>query len=266
MITRFDHFPVTLRYGVTCLAALLITLGLTGCDPSTAPTSSPSPTAGSTQQAVANETPSQAPPTSTPRLHTDARPKIVAFGDSLTAGLGVAPDQTYPAQLQRRLDALGQQYLVLNAGVSGDTSAGGLRRVSWVLAGNPHLVILELGGNDGLRGLSLPETRSHLDAIIQRLKQANVQVILAGMKLPPNYGKEYTSKFEAMYRDLAHAHSLPLIPFLLEGVGGNTSLNQADGIHPTAEGYQIVVETVLKSLLPVLNEQTRTQSGIKKRA
>jgi len=190
----------------------------------------------------------------------------VAFGDSLTAGLGVAPDQTYPAQLQRRLDALGQQYLVLNAGVSGDTSAGGLRRVSWVLAGNPQLVILELGGNDGLRGLSLPETRSHLDAIIQRLKQANVQVILAGMNLPPNYGKEYTSKFEAMYRDLAHVHSIPLIPFLLEGVGGNTSLNQADGIHPTAEGYRIVVETVLKSLLPVLGEQTHAQRGIKKRA
>ena len=120
----------------------------------------------------------------------------MAFGDSLTAGLGVAPNQSYPAQLQRRLDALGYPYQVLNAGVSGDTSAGGSRRVSWVLAGIPHLVILELGGNDGLRGLSLQETRSHLDTIIRRLKETEVLVILAGMKLPPNYGEEYTNKLK----------------------------------------------------------------------
>lgn len=245
---------------------MLLLIGLSGCDPSTGPTSAPTPTAGSTQQVATNETRPQAPPALTPIPSADTRRKIVAFGDSLTAGLGVAPEQSYPAQLQKRLDTLGVPYQVVNAGVSGDTSAGGLRRVSWVLAGNPHLVILELGGNDGLRGLSLPETRSHLDAIIQRLKSANVQVILAGMKLPPNYGKEYTSKFETMYRDLAHVHSLPLIPFLLEGVGGNTSLNQADGIHPTAEGYRIVVETVLKSLLPILHGQTGAQSGTQKKA
>lgn len=124
-------------------------------------------------------------------------------------------------------------------------------------------MILELGGNDGLRGLSLQETRSHLDTIIRRLKETEVLVILAGMKLPPNYGEEYTNKFEAMYRDLAHVHSLPLIPFLLEGVGGQPSLNQADGIHPTAEGYRIVVENVLQSLLPVLNKPAAAKAGTK---
>lgn len=261
MKTSSDHFPVTLCLNTGCFAALLI-IGLLGCDPSTTPTSPPSPAADSTPQPAPSEPHPQAP---TPTPRADDRPKIVAFGDSLTAGLGVAPDQTYPAQLQKRLDALGQPYLVLNAGVSGDTSAGGLRRVSWVLAGNPRVVILELGGNDGLRGLGLMETRSHLDTIIRRLKEAGVQVILAGMKLPPNYGEEYTSKFEAMYRELAQVHSLPLIPFLLEGVGGEKSLNQADGIHPTAEGYRMVVENVLKSLLPVLNERAPAKTGIKNR-
>jgi len=264
MRTGFDLFPVTVRLGTGCLAALLIS-GLLGCDPSTTPTSPPSPTAGATPQPEPSEPSPQTPPTSTLPPRADDRPKIVAFGDSLTAGLGVAPDQTYPAQLQKRLDALGHPYRVLNAGVSGDTSAGGLRRVSWVLAGNPRVVILELGGNDGLRGLGLAETRAHLDTIIRRLKEAEVQVILAGMKLPPNYGDEYTSRFEAMYRDLAQVHSLPLIPFLLEGVGGEKSLNQSDGIHPTAEGYRMVVENVLKSLLPILSERaparTRAKNG-----
>lgn len=265
MPTRFDLFPVSFRLCTACLAALLLTV-LSGCDPSTAPTSPPSSATGSAQQGVTTETPPQASPAATPTPHSDDRLKIVAFGDSLTAGLGVAPDQSYPAQLQKRLDTLGEPYQVVNAGVSGETSAGGLRRVSWILAGHPYLVILELGGNDGLRGVSLAETRTHLDAIIRRLKEAEVRVMLAGMKLPPNYGKAYTSRFEAMYQDLAHVHSLPLIPFLLEGVGGNTSLNQADGIHPTAEGYRIVVETVLNSLLPVLDKQTGAQSGVKKRA
>lgn len=265
MTTRSDLFPAIWRLGAAYLATLL-TIGLSACDPSTAPTSPPSPTTRSAPQPETREVQPQPPAVTTPTSPASTRPKIVAFGDSLTAGLGVAPNQSYPAQLQRRLDALGYPYLVLNAGVSGDTSAGGLRRVSWVLAGNPHLVILELGGNDGLRGLSLQETRSHLDTIIRRLKEAEVLVILAGMKLPPNYGEEYTNKFEAMYRDLAHVHSLPLIPFLLEGVGGQPSLNQADGIHPTAEGYRIVVENVLQSLLPVLNKPAAAKAGTKKKA
>jgi acyl-CoA thioesterase I len=178
---------------------------------------------------------------------------IVAFGDSLTAGYGVASGDSYPARLQRRLDELGYRYRVVNAGVSGDTTAGGLRRVSWVLNGHPDLVILELGGNDGLRGLDIDQTRANLEGIILRLKQAGVITVLAGMKLPPNYGRDYTTRFESMYRDLATQHDLPLIPFLLDGVGGDRTLNQPDGIHPTGEGYRIVVDNVLETLKPLLN-------------
>lgn len=260
-----DLFSRTSRLLTGGLIALLLS-GPAGCDQST-PSPSPSATSSlstpqpSTEHRPLNDSPAPAviPP-------SDDRPRIVAFGDSLTAGLGVSPEQTYPAQLQKRLDVLGHHYQVLNAGVSGDTSAGGLRRVPWVLAGKPYMVILELGGNDGLRGLSLPETRSHLDAIIRQLKEARVHVVLAGMKLPPNYGEEYTAKFEAMYRDLAQVHSLPLIPFLLEGVGGEKQLNQADGIHPTGEGYRIVVDNVLKSLLPILTNSGAGSSERKKKA
>ncbi|GAB1723934.1 MAG: arylesterase [Nitrospira sp. CR1.1] len=246
--------------------ALLLS-GLVGCDQSSSGSpSSPTPADLSRPQASSEDKPAPDPPTSAAIPQSDNRPRIVAFGDSLTAGLGVSPDQTYPAQLQKQLDALGLHYQVLNAGVSGETSAGGLRRVSWVLAGKPFLVILELGGNDGLRGLGLPETRSHLDAMITQLKEARVQVILAGMKLPPNYGEEYTTTFEAMYRDLAKAHSLPLIPFLLKGVGGDQTLNQPDGIHPTGEGYRIVVQNVLHTLLPLLKSRESSHANPKKKA
>ena len=183
---------------------------------------------------------------------SDARPRIVAFGDSLTAGLGVPADESYPAQLQRRLDARGYAYRVINAGVSGDTTAGGLRRVSWILNNKPTLVILELGANDGLRGLSVEQTTQNLREIIQRLRTAGVTIVLAGMKLPPNYGHDYSTGFEAIYPSLAKEYHLPLIPFFLEGVGGSPLLNQADGIHPTGKGYELVVEQVLKALLPLL--------------
>ena len=191
---------------------------------------------------------------------SDNRPRILAFGDSLTAGLGVSPTQSYPMQLQRRLDALGYQYEVINAGVSGETSAGGLRRVPWLLAGKPYMVIVELGANDGLRGLSISETRSHLDQIIQKFKEAQVRVLLTGMKLPPNYGEEYRNEFEAMYRDLAAIHRVPLLPFVLDRVAGEKTLNQPDGIHPTGEGYRIVAENVLKTLIPMLEELKRDRS------
>jgi acyl-CoA thioesterase-1 len=187
----------------------------------------------------------------------DTRPRIVAFGDSLTAGLGVQANESYPAQLQRRLDDLEYPYRVVNAGVSGDTTAGGLRRVPWILNNKPELVILELGANDGLRGLDVDQTKRNLQQIIDRLREAGVTVILAGMKLPPNYGQDYTTRFEAIYPALAREYRLPLIPFFLEGVGGASSLNQADGIHPTTEGYEIIVEQVLKVLKPVLSKRTR---------
>ncbi len=187
-----------------------------------------------------------------PQSKNSEPPRIVAFGDSLTSGLGVAADETYPAQLQRRLDAIGVRFRVINAGVSGDTTAGGVRRVAWVLNSKPRIVILELGGNDGLRGLSLQETRSNLERIIEQFQKASVTVILAGMKLPPNYGAEYTAGFEKIYPALAKQFHLALIPFFLDKVAGSESLNQPDGIHPTAEGYKLIVEKVLETLKPML--------------
>ena len=183
---------------------------------------------------------------------TDTRPLIVAFGDSLTSGLGVAPEDSYPSQLQRRLTTDGYQYRVVNAGVSGDTTAGGLRRISWVLRSRPQLIILELGANDGLRGLSLGDTKTNLERIIQACRRASVSVVLAGMKLPPNYGADYTNRFEAIYPALAHDHQLTLIPFFLDGVAGSVLLNQADGIHPTGEGYRIIAEKVFETVKPLL--------------
>jgi acyl-CoA thioesterase-1 len=189
------------------------------------------------------------------------RPRIVAFGDSLTAGLGVPGEVSYPAQLQRRLDGEGLRYRVVNAGVSGDTTAGGVRRVAWILRSKPHIVILELGANDGLRGLSLQETKNNLESIIQQLQKASVTVVLAGMKLPPNYGTEYTTGFESIYPLLAKQYHLVLIPFFLDGVAGSVMLNQADGIHPTGEGYRIIVDKLFQTLKPLLGNGQCSTAG-----
>lgn len=178
--------------------------------------------------------------------------KIVAFGDSLTAGLGVSSEESYPAQLEKHLQERGFHYEVVNAGVSGETSAGGLRRVEWILKSRPTVVILELGVNDGLRGLPLEQTYANLRSIIDRLRNAGVMVILAGMRIPPNYGESYTGEFFEMYERLAKELSLPLIPFLLEGVAAQPGLNQADGVHPTAEGYTIVAQNAFQTLEPLL--------------
>lgn len=235
--------------GVTLVLGLM----LCGCEPASEPPSTPGPSAaprdGFHEQMVAGI--GGQPEGGVAAVRED-RPRIVAFGDSLTAGFGVAQEEAYPAQLQRRLDAAGYRYLVINAGVSGETTAGGLRRVEWVLNSKPAIVILELGANDGLRGIDPDQTRANLEAIIQRLQAAGVTVILAGMKLPPNYGKEYTTRFEAIYPQLARRYRLPLIPFFLEGVAAKETLNQADGIHPTAAGYRVIVENLLPILQPFL--------------
>jgi acyl-CoA thioesterase-1 len=182
------------------------------------------------------------------------RPRIVAFGDSLTAGLGVSPEESYPAELQRRLNAAGYRYLVINAGVSGETTAGAARRVEWVLKQRPTIVILETGGNDGLRGLGVAETRANLERIIRRLQAAHVTVILAGIKLPPNYGAEYAGRFGALYQELAREYRITLMPFFLEGVATRAELNQADGIHPTAEGYGVIVNHLMPVLEPLMEQ------------
>ena len=179
---------------------------------------------------------------------------LVFFGDSITAGNGLDPDNAFPALIQRKLDAAGRPWRVVNAGLSGETTAGGLRRLDWVLRQPADIFVLELGGNDGLRGIPLESSRSNLQAMIERIraKYPPAIIVLAGMQIPTNLGPDYTSQFAAMYPELARKNHTALIPFLLEGVGGVPSLNQADGIHPTAEGHKIVAETVWRTLQPLL--------------
>jgi acyl-CoA thioesterase-1 len=177
---------------------------------------------------------------------------IVALGDSLTAGLGVAADEAYPARLEARLAREGYAYRVVNAGVSGDTTAGGLRRVDWVLRAKPEIVIVALGANDGLRAQSPQAMRENLAAIVKRLQAAGARVLLAGMRLPPNYGAEYTKEFQAVFPEVARSTGVALMPFLLNGVAADPRLNQPDGIHPTASGQQVIADRLWPYLRPLL--------------
>lgn len=178
---------------------------------------------------------------------------IVAFGDSLTAGLGVTPENSYPARLQARLRAEGYAYRVVNAGASGDTTAGGIRRVDWALKNKPDVVIVELGANDALRAQDLASVRANLDAIVTRFQKAGARVLLVGMEVPPNYGARYASDFRKLYAEVARKRDVAFMPFLLAGVAGNPTLNQPDGLHPTAEGYRIVVDRLWPYLQPLLS-------------
>jgi acyl-CoA thioesterase-1 len=181
---------------------------------------------------------------------SSAQTTIVFFGNSLTAGYGVDPTEAYPALIQQKLDSLHMTYKVINAGVSGETTSGGLARIDWILRQPPAIFVLELGGNDGLRGIPLTATKKNLQSIIDHVKKKNpaTTIILAGMMIPPNMGKQYAREFQQIYPSLATANQVDLIPFLLQGVGGNPALNQQDGIHPTAEGHKIVAENVWKIL------------------
>lgn len=181
-----------------------------------------------------------------------ARPRIVALGDSLTAGLGLEPAESYPSRLQDRLDRLGLRYEVVNAGVSGDTSAGGLRRIDWALEGDVKVLIVALGGNDALRGLPVEQLRQNLAAIIERARARKIEVILAGMEAPPNFGAAYTTAFHQVYADLARQYGVSLVPFLLDGVAGRPQMNQGDGIHPTAAGAEKVADNVWAALKPIV--------------
>jgi acyl-CoA thioesterase I len=182
----------------------------------------------------------------------DKRPIIVCFGDSITQGFGLDADQTFPNQLQHDLNLQGWAYRVVNLGVDGNTTQDGLARVSMALAEKPAIVLLELGGNDGLRGIPLSITQANLAQMIEAFQGAHAQVILAGMSLPPNYGPEFIKRFETIYRDLAAKYKVVLIPFLLEGVGGHDDLMQRDGIHPNAAGARKVEALVMKALKPLL--------------
>jgi acyl-CoA thioesterase-1 len=184
-----------------------------------------------------------------------SRPRIVVLGDSLTAGLGLAVAQSYPALLQQRLNNDGLRYDVVNAGVSGDTSAGGLSRLDWALDGDVRVLIVALGGNDALRGLPADQLKRNLAQIIERAQARGVTVVLAGMEAPPNYGRQYIVAFHQVYPALARQYHLAFVPFLLQGVAGETALNQPDGIHPTAQGARIVADNVWAVVKPIVEGQ-----------
>jgi len=209
---------------------------------------------GTARTAPAREVPASTPPPA-PVVAAAPLPRIVFLGDSLTAGYGLARQEAVPALIQERLNAEGYRYEVVNAGVSGDTSAGGLSRLEWSLEGTVAVLVVELGANDGLRGLPVSQMKQNLAEIITRAKQRGIAVILTGMEAPPNYGAPYTAEFRQTFRELAKEHDVIFVPFYLEGVAGNSGLNISDGIHPNAAGSRIIGQTVWRALEPVLEKQ-----------
>ncbi|MEN8787942.1 MAG: arylesterase [Flavobacteriaceae bacterium] len=192
--------------------------------------------------------------TSTEIIASAKNKVIIFFGDSLTAGYQLDPQEAFPALIQQKIDSLQWGYTVINAGLSGETTSGGRNRINWILNQKTDVFILELGANDGLRGIPLSETRENLQAMIDTVqsKDADTKIILAGMQIPPNLGQDYTAEFRQIFIDLARENKLPLIPFLLEGVAGNPNLNLADGIHPNIEGHRIVATNVWNTLEPLI--------------
>ncbi len=195
-------------------------------------------------------------PTTAPEENEQTENTIIFYGNSITAGYGLDMSEAFPALIQERLDSLGYNYHVINAGLSGETSSGGLSRIDWVLKTPVDVFVLELGGNDGLRGIPLDETEKNLGLIIEKVKQSNpqVKIIVAGMQIPPNMGQEYTDRFKGIFPKLAESQQTAFIPFILDGVGGIPELNLPDGIHPTPEGHKIVMENVWSALLPIIDE------------
>jgi acyl-CoA thioesterase-1 len=237
----YVYYGIQMR--IHSLFAALVVL----CSCGGSPGSAPQPSQGAAQEATPPAQSGAAP---------DNRPAIVAFGNSLTAGFGADTGKSYPDFLQQELDRRGLRYRVVNAGISGETTTDALERLGTVTALKPAVVIVEFGGNDGLRGLPVSTTRSNLDQIIVAVKDTGAQVLLAGMTLPPNYGPDYIATFQRVYSDLAAKDKVALIPFLLDGVAG-TSRMQRDGLHPTADGNRLVAATVMRYLQPLLRETTR---------
>ena len=230
--------------------ALILTLAVTAacsCERANAPPLPPGTPATTTVPPIAV------------RPDDSSRPKVVILGDSLTAGLGLGQNEAYPALIEEKLHAAGYAWDVVNAGVSGDTSAAGLARVDWALdEPNVRILVLELGANDGLRGLPVDEMKKNLGAIIERAQGRHVSVLLVGMEAPPNFGPDYTVSFRQAYRDLAKQYRVTLLPFLLTNVAGNAALNQADGIHPNVEGARIVADNVWAALKPMVAAAARS--------
>jgi acyl-CoA thioesterase-1 len=242
-MTRFSPLRAILSANGVRLAALALlgALALGACRGGERPEASASPSATPT-------------PAATPVAPADDRPVILCVGTSLTAGLGLDPQEAYPALLQQKIDAAGLRYRVVNAGVSGETSAGARRRMGWLMRQPVAVLLVETGANDGLRGQDPAATRENIQAILDEARRQSPppKLVLAAMEALPNYGEEYRRRFRALYPELARANGATLVPFLLDGVAGDARLNQADGIHPTAEGQRRVAENVWKALRPLL--------------
>ncbi len=206
---------------------------------------------------ITEKPPGSAPPAST----VSEGPSVVFLGTSLTAGLGLEPEQAYPALIQQKIDSAGLDYRVVNAGVSGETSAGARRRLDWLLREPVAVLVIETGANDGLRGLPADSLRANIQAMLDRARrlQPAPRLVLIGMRIPPNYGRAYSQQFQTIYSEVARANGAELVPFLLEGVGGVAGLNQPDGIHPTAEGQRVMAETVWRVLEPVLRDAEKAK-------
>jgi acyl-CoA thioesterase-1 len=229
---------LTMRH--VCLAIALTTLCVSCGQPGDA-------VVEARRSATPAASPTQPPATSVPR--------IVFLGDSLTAGYGLAKEQSVPSLVESHLRSEGYSYEVINAGVSGDTSAGGLSRLDWSLDGDVRILVLELGANDGLRGLPVENLKSNLAEVIRRARERGIKVVLTGMEAPPNFGAAYTSEFRRVYRDLAKEHDVTFVPFYLDGVAGIPSLNIADGMHPNPEGARIIEHMIWRALEPLLDKQ-----------
>jgi acyl-CoA thioesterase I len=238
---------------VWLLTTLVAVVSAAACGPRDAP-GIPAGTAQAAPPVPAAHT----APAAQPAPAVTTGPRIVFLGDSLTAGLGLPVSAAYPSLLQQRLNQAGMHFQVVNAGVSGDTSADALSRLDWALEGDVRVLIVALGGNDGLRGLPAEQLRDNLAAIVERAQARGITVVLAGMEAPPNYGRDYIVSFHKVYPALAATYHLALIPFLLQNVAGIDTLNQRDGIHPTAAGARIVADNVWAVLKPVVEGATST--------
>jgi acyl-CoA thioesterase-1 len=237
--------------------AVLALLALAACGGGAAPDSSTPAASGSSTPDSSTPSPALSAPSTAGEA---GPPRVVFLGDSLTAGYGLGEEQAFPALLEERFAARGLPIRVVNAGVSGDTSAGGLARLDWVLAARPDVLVVELGANDGLRGLDLAATEANLRRIVEGGRAAGARVLLVGMRIPPNYGAEYAGAFEALFPRLAEELDVPLVPFLLAGVGGEPELNQADGIHPNAAGHRKVAAVVEPYLEPLVRAAANQSS------
>lgn len=227
----------------TFVACCVLALTLPACSrDSSSPASGAAPANSSD---VRRDTPAAGAPTA-------VKPRVVFLGDSLTAGLGLPTDQSYPSLIGKKLKERGYDYEIVNAGVSGDTSAGGVRRLDWSLEGDVRVLVVALGANDGLRGLPTSELKKNLKAVLDRARARDIPVVLAGMEAPPNNGPDYARDFRNVYAELAQEYRVRFVPFLLLGVAGNAALNQGDGIHPNARGAQIVADLVWAELEPAL--------------